>query len=197
MVLLSLAAFVCQIAGMPKRMFVAIDLPAQVAESLARLDPQLPGLRWLGASQLHLTLCFIAAVAEDLEARLIAELAAVCVPPFPLALKGLDCFARIRQPAVVWVGVESALPSLFRLQSQVRDAVFAAGLTPHKKPFRPHITVARCKGLADDALRPWLARYVRTGLGTFAVCGFTLYSSTLHPRGPEHLAVFRRDFGPA
>ena len=53
---------------MAKRMFVALDLPEPITVALAGLAPQLTGLRWLPASQLHLTLVFLAAVPEEQEA---------------------------------------------------------------------------------------------------------------------------------
>jgi len=182
---------------MGKRMFVAIDLPEEVRAGLAGLDPRLAGLRWLGASQMHLTLCFLGEVAEEREGRLIAGLAAIRVARFSLALKGLGCFARNRQPAVVWAGVAHAAPGLFRLHQQVGAAVLAAelgaDLTAQEKPFHPHVTVGRCKGVAAAVLQPLLERHEHSDFGAFEVSGFTLYASILHPHGPEYQSMFHQD----
>jgi len=178
---------------MVKRMFVAIDLPEDVRVGLVGLDPHLRGLRWLGASQLHLTLSFLGEVAAQPEQRLIAALAEIRGPRFRLVLQGLGSFSRNRQPAVVWAGVECAGPDLLRLQRRVCDAGLAAGLAAETKPYHPHVTVGRCKGLDAAALRPWLERHAQSDFGTFEVTGFTLYSSILHLDGPEYNCVFRQD----
>ena len=60
---------------MAKRMFVAIELPAGLAGELAALDPRIPGLRWLPAGQLHLTLAFLGDVEEEQRPGLLGELA--------------------------------------------------------------------------------------------------------------------------
>lgn len=183
-----------QDACMAKRMFAALDLPQRVTDMLADLDPHLQGLRWLPASQLHLTLCFLAAVPEENELRLIEALAEIRIPRFPLALKGLGVFGRHGHPSVVWVGVADS-PELFRLQGRVRDATIAADLEAEMKPFHPHITVGRCRDVSRNALHPFLKRHETIESGSFEVSGFTLFSSKLRPEGPEHVPVIRVGFG--
>ena len=45
-----------------QRLFVGLELPEVCKETLVVLDPHLPGLRWLPATQLHLTMSFLGAV---------------------------------------------------------------------------------------------------------------------------------------
>lgn len=175
-------------------MFVAIDLPERIAEGLAALDPQLAGLRWARAEQAHLTLCFLGTVADNHERMLLDALAGLHESRFPLTLRGMGCFTRHRQPAVIWVGVAAAPPPLFHLQHQMREATLAAGLTMDSKPFHPHITVGRCKNVNMAETRDLLKNHAGDDFGTFEVTGFTLYASILHPEGAEHLPVFRQEF---
>ena len=44
---------------MKKRLFIALDPPAQARDALSALCGGLPEARWTPAEQLHLTLCFI------------------------------------------------------------------------------------------------------------------------------------------
>ena len=55
---------------MNKRLFVAIDLPQSIRESLLDLDPHLQGARWTSVEQMHLTLGFFGNVTEDVDLRL-------------------------------------------------------------------------------------------------------------------------------
>jgi hypothetical protein len=59
-----------------QRLFVAIDLPDILAESMVALDPHYRGLIFSAPSQIHLTLAFFAAVdpatADLLEEKLAA-----------------------------------------------------------------------------------------------------------------------------
>ena len=180
---------------MAKRMFMAIDPPARITAALAEHDPRMPGLRWLPACRMHLTLCFLPAVPEDAEELLIDALAGIRQPPFQIALQGLGRFVRSGHPAVVWAGIESDSPPLRRLQHRACDAARAAGIDPGSERFHPHLTVGRCKGLFHRSLKPLLERHERSDFGSFEVNGFTLYSSILHPRGAEDHVVFRQRLG--
>ena len=57
------------------RLFVAIDLPDEIAERLITLDPHYRGLTFAAPEQVHLTLAFFAKVepppAEDRRSRAI------------------------------------------------------------------------------------------------------------------------------
>jgi 2'-5' RNA ligase len=182
---------------MARRMFIAIDLPPPLARDLSDLDPHLPHLRWLPASALHLTLCFLGKVPAETVAPLVHALDEIASPPFPLALKGLGSFGNRDRPSVVWAGLETCPTELSDLQHHVRTAAQTAGLEPEDKRFHPHITLGRCKDLPGSALQPFLEKHATEEFGTFKVTGFILYHSILRPGGAEHLPLFEKTFGPA
>lgn len=179
---------------MARRLFAAIDLPEPTAEFLASLDPGLPRLRWIPAGELHLTLSFIGETGKKAADRLREALAEVHVPPFYLPLEGLGTFSRKGQPTTIWVGVGGGHPHLFALHRQVLDAVLKAGLEPDLRPFTPHVTIGRGRGLSAQAIRPFLRKHGEEYFGTVPVDGFTLYSSIRRASGPVYSPELRQVF---
>lgn len=179
---------------MAGRFFAAIDLPSSVKNLLENLDPGIRGLRWVPRQQMHLTLSFLDFVPQESEEHLKEKLGDVFVPPFFLPVQGIGVFSRKGRPSVVWTGVGNAHPHLFVLHRRIQDAVLAAGLEPDLKPFRPHITIGRARGVSAATLRPFLRRNEDADFGLLHVAGFTLYSSVLSREGAMHCEEFRKDF---
>jgi 2'-5' RNA ligase len=177
-----------------KRLFVGVELPSSCKTTLHSLDPHLSGLRWLPQEQFHLTLSFLGSVDAPAEDQLHETLHAVRVPPFLLPVYGVGVFDVRGQPSVVWAGVGKAHPHLFLLHRRIQDAVLQAGLEPDLKPFHPHITIGRAKGISRQALQPFIRRNAEADLGLFEVTGFALYSSVLSPVGAIHCLEMRQDF---
>lgn len=179
---------------MARRLFIGLQLPESWVAEFAELDPHLPGLRWLPGDLLHLTLGFYGAVQPAEEERLHAALTEVRVPPFFLPLQGIGAFKVGGKPSVVWVGVGNGHPHLFALHRHVQDAAIRAGLEPDLKPFHPHVTLARAKGLSSETLKPFLRRHAETEFGMWQVTGFELFSSVLAPEGSTHYVELRQEF---
>ena len=80
------------------RLFTALEIPADVGQSLALLRGGLPGARWVDPDNYHLTLRFIGDV-DDVMAREVAYmLGGVRRPVFDLQLDGLELVRRQQAP---------------------------------------------------------------------------------------------------
>jgi 2'-5' RNA ligase len=167
----------------PKRLFVSLDLPATVADSLVRLDPHLRGARWLAADKMHLTLGFFGNVAAEAEAKLHESLRAIRFTAFFLPLCGLGVFPARGRPRIIWIGVGAGHPHLFQLRKRVNDAAVAVGLAADLRPWHPHITLARCQDVAAEVVRPFLRARAKFDLGLVRIDSFHLKSSLLTPAG--------------
>jgi len=176
-----------------KRLFIGLELPEKTRAALREIDPHIKGLRWLPVEQLHLTMSFIGDVDAAREERLRETLAGVRVPPFFLPIAGVGAFGGER-PSVVWAGVGQGHPHLFALHQHIQDAVLHAGLEPDLKPFHPHITLGRARGVSRAALKPFLRRHAETEFDLWKVTGFTLFSSRLTADGSIHTVEMRWDF---
>jgi 2'-5' RNA ligase len=171
---------------MSKRLFVAIDLPDSTRELLAGLDPHVRGVRWTEPDQMHLTLGFFGDVPEDVELKLREKLSAIEFGAFFLPVNGVGSFSSRGALKIIWIGVRKAHPHLFQIHKRVQEAALAVGLEPELRPWHPHITIARCRGVSVQALRKFLQLSAEFDAGLFRVDAFHLYSSNLTPAGPIH-----------
>jgi 2'-5' RNA ligase len=166
-----------------KRLFVSIEPPRSVTQSLSELDPHLRGVRWLAPQQMHLTLIFLGNVPDEIEEKLKTTLNAIRWKAFFLPLTGFGAFPGKGRPNVVWIGVGTGHPHLFQLHKRVQEAVLAAGLEPDLRSFHPHVTVARCRDVSPETIRPFLKTHAGFDAGMIHVESFTLNSSEVRPAG--------------
>jgi RNA 2',3'-cyclic 3'-phosphodiesterase len=166
-----------------KRLFVSIELPQAVTKLLADLDPKMRGVRWLGPEQMHLTLSFLGNVSHDAQETLEKNLRAFTWKAFFLPIFGLGKFPGKGPPDVLWVGVGTGHPHLFQLHKRVQEAAIHAGLEPDLRSFHPHTTVARCRDVSAESVRPFLRTHAAFDAGMIHVESFCLNSSELTPAG--------------
>jgi 2'-5' RNA ligase len=160
-----------------KRLFVSLELPLVIAQLLVRLNPKIPGLRWLAAEQIHLTLSFFGNVEVGAEEKLRAHLAGIRFTAFFLPLREIGVFPGKGQPKVIWAGVGRGHPHLFQLHKCVTDAALASGLEPDLRPWHPHITLARCGDVSPESIRPFLRAQAGFDGGLVRIDSFQLKSS--------------------
>ena len=133
------------------RLFFAIAISDEVRQAIADLQtelrPRLRTARWVPARNLHLTLRFLGesdpGVASELERNLPERVAGVA--PFSLCFRGCGVFPNPSRPRVLWVGLDEPDARLFKLYALLEDEVRSQGFEAERRPFRPHLTVARFK----------------------------------------------------
>ena len=130
------------------RLFVAVTPPADVlADVAAALGPARelqPDLRWIPVERWHLTLAFYGEVPDESLPGVIDKVARKLSrrpPPgqIQLSFSGAGQFSR----RALWVGVDGEVEAL--------QAV-ARSVSTDRRPYRPHLTVARLRG-GQDATR--------------------------------------------
>ena len=171
-----------------KRLFVSIELPDSVRQRLAALDPQLRGVRWLEPKQMHLTLAFLGNVAAETQKTLSEKLQAISWKSFFLPLIGFGTFPSKGWPKIIWIGVGTGHPHLFQLHKRVQEALLAVGLEPDLRSFHPHVTLARCRDVSPQTIRPFLKSHAAFDAGMVHVESFHLNSSELTPAGSVYTA---------
>ena len=179
------------------RLFVALDLPDQARAAIAAWRDQLLAgageLRPVPAEALHVTLAFLgwrelgeagaiaeacSRAAEGLRAPVLVPAGVRPVPP--------------RRPRLLALDLDDEGGRCGRLQAAVSDALEAGGFyTPEKRPFWPHVTLARAKRGAK--VRP--PQGAPPPSVPFEAGRLTLYRSILHPAGARYDPVARCRLG--
>ena len=165
------------------RLFVALDLPEDVRGGLAVWRDELVAgrddLRPVAEEALHVTLAFLGYRAEQ-EVGAIAEAMTSAAAEAPLLVPREVKPIPPRRPRVFALDLDDPDGSCGRLQQGVSDALEAGRFyKPEKRPFWPHVTLARVK--RNQRADPLPAE--PPPLEPFQAPQLTLYRSTLRPQG--------------
>ena len=139
------------------RTFIALELNESLQRYLGSVIDQakqeLPALHWVTPAGIHLTLAFLGELNDEqlASARQAAQAAAQHIQPFEYRLKGLDIFGSTLQPRVIWMGIEDQPSvhlhdsSLEQLHRSLNRELEQRNFEVDKRPFSPHLTLARVK----------------------------------------------------
>jgi 2'-5' RNA ligase len=171
------------------RAFVALPLPAALAERLHVLAQMLPLPRRVPPVNLHLTLLFLGEVPAPLLAEAHLAFSTLRAAPFAIELAGLGLFGGDR-PRSVHVAVRPE-PRLDRLQARIETAARRAGLSPEARRFVPHVTLGRFRPHEADLprLMAAVAAMGEPRFGPVEVTRFVLYRSHLGGETPHYEAL--------
>lgn len=133
------------------RTFIALELDTSQQVFLSKIIRQgkhlLPDLRWVDPTSIHLTLAFLGEIdALQLEKAIEAtRYAAASSNPFTYRLSGAGIFGPPRQPRVFWMGISEPSGTLSVVHQALTLALEQQGFAVEKRPFSPHLTLARIK----------------------------------------------------
>lgn len=161
------------------RLFTGIALPEQIRNELSDRLPEwrrkLAFERWPHPDDWHVTLHFLGETSSDKVPGVETALdeAARSTPPFELTLEGFGVFGAPRSPSILWAGLAGPLGPLLKLHAALSDSLLREiGFEAEKRPYRPHLTIAR-KYKGSDR---WDAALLEDG---FSPLSFTVHEAVL------------------
>lgn len=171
------------------RLFVALDLPAPILDSLERtvrvLKPAAPRISWSPVSNLHITTKFIGEWPEEKLRDLKTALEEIHRPGvIEVRVAGVGWFPNPHSPRVFWAAVK-APAALAELASATDRATATLGVPAESRAYHPHLTLARIKTAENLApLRQAVAKLDKElEFGTFTARSYFLYLSEPKPSG--------------
>lgn len=161
------------------RLFTGLSLQSPVFDNLAdvlvRLRPAAP-LNWSPLENLHITLKFIGEFPDVRLPELRAALAALEPPgAMDIAVSGFGFFPNPHRPNALFAAVH-ATPQLEALARGADQTLAQIGVAPEKRPYTPHVTLARIKTNVGE-LQQTIAAMKNTNFGSFRAHEFHLYQS--------------------
>lgn len=167
----------------PTRLFFAIVPDDAVRARLAALaheTARVTGGRSTAPDTLHLTVVFVGTVAAESVAAVRDAGDAIAWEAHELTLDTLGSFARA---GIAWAAPKRAPETLARTNHQLVRSLAERGVPTEKRPYRPHVTLARrCVATVDAAIDPPIA---------WRVDAVVLMSSRLLSEGARYEPVAR------
>jgi len=169
------------------RTFVALEIPdwyaGEVADFVRSFGPTVEG-RFTPPENYHVTLAFLGNTPEPAVRQVmdvLDELVRIATPA-TLTPEGLGTFGRPHD-CTLWLGFQRT-DELDDLAHDLRERLGVRGIPFDRKPFVPHLTLARRVQLPEGALPA-------TGFpGRCRTARVTLYKSTLQPEGAAYQPLY-------
>jgi RNA 2',3'-cyclic 3'-phosphodiesterase len=162
------------------RLFTGIALAEPARNNIARLLRELrpiAQLNWSRAENLHITSKFIGEWPEERLRELEKVLEKLALTAgFDVTIEGLGWFPNPHRPHTLFAGVHAG-PELPVLAGATEEALAQIGIPREKRPYSPHLTLARIRQENVRPLRAHIANMTNLHFGTFPVSEFHLYLS--------------------
>ncbi len=133
------------------RTFIALEMNENLQRHLEQVihngTQALPNIRWVNPQGIHLTLAFLGELddVQLADATQATQTAAQQVKAFSYQLTRLGIFGAFHHPRVLWMGINETSGALNTLQRILHQQLEQRGFKLDKRPFSPHLTLARAK----------------------------------------------------
>lgn len=166
------------------RLFLAVEAPAsdRYASLTQGILAAFPHARPVPPGQWHATLRFLGEVPDPAPVVETVRPIVAQLRPAPLSVHGLGAFPNASRARVLWAGMHA--DGLETLAAALADALPVPREPEPRRPFRPHVTLARLDPPRDVRSFVETTRDVRFGEGTWSEV--FLFRSDLRPGGPVY-----------
>ena len=186
---------------MPHRTFLAVDLEPIIRDRLARCQEQVVGadrVNLVSPANLHITLQFLGDVNDEVLPEVLDLVSAVAgeVQPFDVDVHGAVVVPPAGPVRMLWAGVRDPTGQMVGLYNLLGEALLGLGLRQEDRRYKPHVTLARVKHLADPrGFRHRAGQLAGEDFGVQHVDRVTAYTSVLSSDGPMYTPLARADLG--
>lgn len=178
------------------RTFIAIELPKETKDTLAKLQERLKAagadVKWVKPDHIHLTLKFLGEVNDKKLDKIKSVLADVAKenPAFQIEINSAGAFPNLSSPRVIWVGADKGDNETKKIAAELEEKIAReAGIPKEKRPFSSHITLGRVRSNTNREKLTQEIQKIGDTSPIFSVSKIILFKSTLTPNGPIYEAL--------
>lgn len=139
------------------RLFVGIKLENHITETLYKLNEKTDFQKasWIIPKNIHLTLKFLGWSREESTGKIKNAVRSVTDrhKPFSITVEGLGAFPTAKKARIFWAGVNCHTKELLKIQDELEDSLQPLGFKKEKRPYHPHVTIARLRIIEDVSER--------------------------------------------
>jgi RNA 2',3'-cyclic 3'-phosphodiesterase len=189
---------------MSMRLFIGIELPGSVRELAADAAGRLrhaveaaaprAAIRWVASGNLHVTIWFLGGLDDEgVEGVRTAFRSRLESPGFTMSLCGAGAFPPSGAPRALWLGLASGGDALRAIHRELAARLHPLGFEPERRPYAPHLTVARVKDLArsDTAALRRALQDLEVAPAAADIGHVTLFRSEPSAAGQRYTSVLR------
>ena len=177
-----------------KRVFIAFESPIGFREIYAdKIYPLFNGIKELKTvipENIHITLKFLGSIniAQISEIKNMLSDLLAREKEINVKFTGIGAFPNVKRPRVVWAGFDDENGVMEKIAEKIDLAVSDMGFEKEKRPFRPHITIARVKKGKIFDLNGFMRNYERDKMlvENFKINMVAFYESILKQDGPVY-----------
>jgi 2'-5' RNA ligase len=184
------------------RTFLALETDPHVIkhimELISPIQDKLKGIRWVGPSNIHLTLKFFGDTTIDQRRQIIEELKPIAGRQRIMNLEAarMGCFPNVRNPRIVWIGLTGDVEPLEGLYREVEDGMARLGWEQEERPFTPHLTIGRQrKDHREKDMPYYIEKLENESFGKWTVDRMVLFKSLLTREGAIYTPIEILPFG--
>jgi 2'-5' RNA ligase len=178
------------------RSFIAIPLETGVVSRIEQTYKELKSLpadvKWVHPNAIHLTLKFLGNV-EEKAVESISRGTQEGIKGFAswtVDVKNVGTFPSLRNPRVVWIGIEDTGGHLVALQNRIEEEMAKLGFEREERKFSPHLTLGRVRSpRGKTELIQYLADERERRFGEMKVDRVVLFKSELRSSGAIYTAL--------
>lgn len=173
------------------RSFLAFEMPVKIKEIVSRTLKEMKKLpldvRWVKADNIHITVVFMGNISEDYLMPIGEAVSKICkrYGPFDVTLTGSGIFGSLRNPRVLWIGLDGDLTRLSYFRNSLQKNLKPFGIKEEKRRFKPHLTLGRFRKGSGSIVNmdELLSEYQNVTSPTCTVEELILFRSELRPAG--------------
>jgi RNA 2',3'-cyclic 3'-phosphodiesterase len=173
------------------RLFIGIDLPPQIKQSLFKSQLRLKRLgvqgHWKVPEYFHITIEFLGEIPAESLPTLIEIMNDVLRDKkrFKLQIDKPGTFPSFHGGHIVWAGIRGDRKKLDEVWSELHEGLVKKGFTLKKAPFIPHITILTSPGKPVEDLDMFLLRKT----GYFTITEIILFESKIEDAKRTYLQL--------